>query len=139
MSFRRYLLIAAIVSIAAVIVAPIQAAPTNVGLLSFSVCKPSKATKKKPRIVTVRWKTGSEPDLLGFNLYRKVGAKLTKLNRAVIGGKGPIAGATYKWLDKLPKTLKASFCYRLEAVTTTGGKTPLRTLCNKISCANPGV
>jgi hypothetical protein len=139
MNIRRYLLIATIALTALAIVASVQAAPTNVGLLSLTVCKASKATKTKPRIVTVRWKTGAEPDTLGFNLYREVGKKRTKLNKALIGSKGAIAGASYKWLDRLPKTFKGSPCYRLEAVSGAGAKTPLRATCRKISCANPGV
>jgi hypothetical protein len=139
MSVRRHLVTATVVLTALAIAASVNAAPANVGLLSLTVCKPSKATKKKPRIVSVRWKTAAEPDLLGFNVYREVGKKRTKLNKALIGSKGAVAGASYKWLDRLPKTLKASPCYRLEAVSGTGTKTPLKTTCRKISCANPGV
>jgi hypothetical protein len=139
MSIRRYLAMAAVVLATLAIAASVNAAPTNVGLLSLTVCKPSKATKTKPRIVSVRWKTAAEPDVLGFNVYREVGKKRTKLNKALIGSKGAVAGASYKWLDKLPKTLKGSPCYRLEAVSGTGTKTVLRTTCRKISCANPGV
>lgn len=139
MSFGRLLVIATVVSATLAIVAPIQAAPTNVELESLVVCKPTKATKTKPRIVSIRWKTGGEPDLLGFNLYRKIGAKVTKLNRSVIESKGQVAGARYRWLDRLPKTLKGSFCYRLDAVSGNGTKKTLRTVCKRISCANPGV
>jgi hypothetical protein len=103
--------------------------PTNVGLFSFTASRPTRATKTKPRIVTLRWKTGAEPDTLGFNVYREVGKKATKLNKALIGSKGAVAGASYKWLDKLPKTFKGSPCYRLESVSGAGTKTVLKKTC----------
>ena len=132
MNIRRYLLIATTIALTALaIVASVQGAPANVGLLSLTASKPTKATKIKPRIVTVRWKTGAEPDTLGFNLFRVVGTKATKLNKALIGSKGSIAGASYKWLDKLPKTFKGSPCYRLDSVSGTGVKTVLKKTCAK--------
>lgn len=142
MNIRMSLFTATMVLAALAIVGTVQAAPaatTNVGLRTFTVCKATKATKKKPRIVSVRWRTGGEPDLLGFNLYREVGKKRTKLNKAVIESKGQVAGASYKWLDRLPKTLKGTTCYRLEAVSSTGAKSVLRATCRKTSCSNPGV
>lgn len=81
--------------------------------------------------MTVRWKTGSEPDLLGFNLYRQVGTKLTKLNKPLIESMGQVSGASYKWLDKLPKTLKGTTCYRLDEVSSTGTKKVLKRTCTK--------
>lgn len=140
MRIPRYLVTATAVLAALAIAGSVQAAPANVGLRTFTVCKATKATKTKPRIVSVRWKTGGEPGVLGFNLYRIVGKqKPKKLNKAVIESKGQVAGASYKWLDRLPKTLKGTFCYRLEAVSSTGVKSALRTNCRKASCVNPGV
>ena len=113
------------------------ASQTNVPfeVLSLSASKPTKATKKKPRMVTIRWRTTTEVEadidtVLGFTLYREVAKKRVKLNRVPIALKGSITGATYTWIDKLPKTVKGSPCYRLEALS--GGKrTFLKRACSK--------
>jgi hypothetical protein len=124
---RRTLPLAAVGVFACAAIA--AASSTNVGLISFSASKPTKATKTKPRMVTVRWKTGSESDTLGFNLYREARPNV-KLNRGVIGSRGKVAGASYKWLDRLPRTFKGRPCYRLESVSPRGAKTLLRRACS---------
>lgn len=124
---RRTLLLAAVCLLA--FAGSAAAGSTNVGLISFGVSKPTKATKKKPRIVTIRWRTGSEPDTLGFNLYREARVRV-KLNRAAIVSRGKIAGAAYKWVDRLPKTVKGFPCYRLESVSTRGARTFLKRACS---------
>jgi hypothetical protein len=122
--------------IVAAIAAPAQGASTNVDLRDLVACKPKKVTKANARTVTVRWRTGSEAQLLGFNLYRQVGTKLTKVNRSVIGSKGQLGGATYKVVDRLPKTVRANPCYRLEGVGTQGDKRLLRKVCAR-KCVIP--
>jgi hypothetical protein len=93
------------------------AMPTNVGLLSFAARK----VKSKPRNVTITWKTASEPDTLGFNVYREVKAKRTRVNRGLIPSRGATVGAVYTQKDVLPKGLKTA-CYRLEVVSSAGAK-----------------
>lgn len=96
-------------------------APAAVRLVYF-VAAHVKGSKVK---VLVRWKTGSEPNLLGFNIYRDVKSKVTKVNRGLIPSRGSAAGAAYSMPDnKVPKGVSRP-CYRLETVDTTGAKTPL--------------
>jgi hypothetical protein len=103
-------------------------------LLSFTASKPTKATKTKPRMVTIRWRTTTEVDVdvpTGFTLYRLVGTKKpVKLNRLPIELKRSVAGATYSRIDKLPRTVKGRPCYRLDLVAGNT-RTVLRKTCSK--------
>lgn len=89
------------------------AQPTVVVLASFS----ARTQGKK---VVVRWRSASEPDLLGFNVYRSAAGKLKKLNRVLIRAKGGSAGHSYSFLDKSARPGR-SYGYRLQSVST-GGK-----------------
>jgi hypothetical protein len=52
----------------------------------------------------IRWRTGSEVDTLGFNVYRQRGARRVRLNRHVIPAlsltRGGISGGRYSFLDR---------------------------------------
>jgi hypothetical protein len=72
----------------------------------------------------VAWKTVSEIDNLGFNLYRSRASSgpYTRLNEALIAARGATSGAVYTWTDQLIE-VGVSYYYRLEDVETSGGST----------------
>ena len=90
--------------------------PTAVTVRSFTARRTAKGT-------LLHWRTGSETALLGFNVYRRAGARLVKANRALI----PAAGRStrvhkYSWRDRrAPKT--GTLRYRLQAVSPSGART----------------
>ena len=116
--------------LAALLAAPAFASLSGVRLISFSAVRMKSKTKKPSPKVVVKWRTGSEPSILGFNLYRVVGTKQTKLGRSAIPSTGAAAGASYSYTDTLPKTVKLA-CYSLETVDTAGAKAPLANTCMK--------
>jgi hypothetical protein len=71
--------------------------------------------------VLVRWKTESEVNTAGFNLYRSpdTTAAWTKLTGSLIPTQGdPITGASYEYHD--PKGIAGTY-YKLEVVALSGG------------------
>ncbi len=54
------------------------------------------ATRAATQVV-IRWRTASELDLLGFNVYREVNGTRTRLNRRLIAGKG---AGVYSFVDR---------------------------------------
>jgi len=87
--------------------------PTAARMTSFSAASGRHG-------VTVRWRTGSEVDALGFNVYRGKGnGALHKLNRALIRARGGAAGAGYRFVDR---SARAGFryAYRLQLIDTDG-------------------
>jgi len=79
--------------------------------------------------VILAWETVSEVDVLGFNLYRAIGAsagsgsgsKWLRLNAGLIEAFAPGSseGHHYTWLDTAAQP-GASYCYRLEGVDMAG-------------------
>ena len=62
---------------------------TAVTLRSLSAVRGAKG-------VTVRWRTASEVETLGFHVYREVNGKRVRVNRTLIAGKGR---GSYSFLD----------------------------------------
>ena len=95
--------------------------PTAVSLRSF-------AAARSGRLVVLRWRTGSNHSLLGFNVYRQQRGKLVKLNRALIPSVfgGTTAGHTYSFLDRTARR-GVTYTYRLQAVSLGGTRTWLGT------------
>lgn len=95
--------------------------PTAVALRSFTAAAYSRS-------VALRWHTGSEAGVLGFNVFRTSGTRTLRVNRALIRAKaaGTIATAGYTLVDRnvLPRS---SYTYRLEAVQFSGTRVPLGT------------
>lgn len=91
--------------------------PTAVGLDAFD------AAPKKKR-VTVKWSTGTELDLVGFNVLRsnKRKGEYKPVNAELIPAKAPgqLHGASYKFKDKGLVPGKRYF-YKLELVGMGGG------------------
>ena len=89
--------------------------PTAIKLSSFS------ATPKL-RGVIVRWKTETERNTAGFNLYRKAAREndYQKLNKALIASQGTaIEGAAYTYID-IPRKVGGRWYYMLEEVELNG-------------------
>jgi hypothetical protein len=73
---------------------------------------------------TLQWTTGSESQILGFNVWRYRGAKGVKVNRALIRAKrsGKPAGASYRYIDYV-RGAKRGLSYRLQLVDLKGKRT----------------
>jgi hypothetical protein len=73
---------------------------------------------------TLRWRTASETEILGFNVWRYRGAKGVKLNRTLIRAKrgGEPAGASYRYVDQV-RGAKRGLTYRLQLVDLKGKRT----------------
>ena len=96
------------------------AAPTAVSVRSAS-------TARTTRGVLVRWRTGSEVGLLGFNVYRERAGKRVRLTRTLIPTRGGSFGAAYSWLDRRAPRKPARYWVR--TVNADGSRTwlgPLR-------------
>ena len=66
----------------------------------------------------VRWRTASEVDMLGFNVYREVNGKRTRVNAKLIAGKGR---GLYSFLDRRAPKGK-SVRYWIQAVNLDGSR-----------------
>jgi hypothetical protein len=86
---------------------------TGVTLKSFTGARRAQG-------VELRWRTASEAEALGFNVYRVAAGKSAKVNRTLIRAKqtGTARGGTYTLLDR--KAVRAKATYRLQVVTLAG-------------------
>jgi hypothetical protein len=73
-----------------------------------------------PKGVLVRWRTRSEQNALGFNLYRG-DTKKVRLTRSMVRASGDGRGHTYSYLDRSARKGKAA-PYYLEVVQRSGSK-----------------
>lgn len=91
--------------------------PTGVGVAELGAVRRGVG-------VTLRWRTRSETNLSGFNVYRSSGTRSAKLNRKLIAARssGRAAGARYTLVD--PRAQRGgSSTYRLETVDLSGRRT----------------
>lgn len=83
----------------------------------------SASAARVPAGVLVRWRTASELETVGFNLYREQSKRLLKVNRTLI--RSTIAATTrghaYSWLDRGAPAGKLR--YRLQSVDVRGTRT----------------
>ncbi|MBI4672177.1 MAG: CSLREA domain-containing protein [Chloroflexi bacterium] len=90
--------------------------PTAVTLQSFSArCIPDRG-------VRVKWTTGTELQVIGFNVWRmKGGGEWRKMNHRMIAAKHPggVFGAKYAFTDKRVKA-EHTYRYKLEVVKSDG-------------------
>lgn len=86
--------------------------PTAVQVRSFSAERERAGT-------VLRWRTGSEATVAGFNLYREVRGKRARLNAALIRARGGAAGASYRFLDRVAAR---PALYRLQVVNRDGSR-----------------
>jgi Domain of unknown function (DUF4394) len=85
----------------------------------------SFTAKRQHRGVMLRWRTGSEMDALGFNVYRQARATRIKLNRRLLPAKavtgGSISGGMYGFVDR--RAPRRAVRYWLQAVDANGSRT----------------
>ena len=76
------------------------------------------------RGVLIEWRTGFEPDNLGFNVFRVANGQRTQLNRGLIAGSAVLIGqsqpGSYAWFDANGNLDSA---YSIEAVDVRGQST----------------
>lgn len=89
--------------------------PTAVTVASFSASAEGSSIK-------LAWRTGSEAQTLGFNLYRQQRGKLAKANRTLIPSVfgGTTRGHGYSFLDRSAPSGRRTLRYRLQAVALDG-------------------
>lgn len=87
--------------------------PTAVRVVSLAAARTGNR-------IRIRWRTSSEAETLGFNVYRQQPGKLVKLNRALIPSVfgGTTSGHAYSWLDR--NAPRGAARYRLQAVSLSG-------------------
>jgi hypothetical protein len=85
------------------------------------VVRAASATRTH-RGVLVRWRTTSEAQALGFNVYRLSHGMVVKLNRALIPSVfgGTTSGHAYSWLDRRAPRASSPLRYRLQSVSLDG-------------------
>jgi hypothetical protein len=87
----------------------------------------SASATRTSRGVLVRWRTGTELGILGYNVYRQVAGKLVRANRSLRPGAfHASAGAAHSFLDR--SAPKGRAVYRIQAVGTNGGRTWVTTV-----------
>jgi len=77
------------------------------------------AASSTSRGVLVRWRTGSEADLLGFHVYRSRGQSWHRLTRSLIAANGSVSGASYRFLHRTARR-GAPYRYRIKALNRDG-------------------
>jgi hypothetical protein len=79
----------------------------------------SLSARTEAKGVLLRWRTGSEVDLLGFQVYRSRGQSWRRVTRTLIAAKGSVAGASYRYLDSTAKR-GVPYRYRIKVVNSDG-------------------
>jgi hypothetical protein len=80
------------------------------------------ATARSKRGVVVRWRTGTEVDTLGFNVYRQQHGRRVRVNRRLLPALGGTSGHAYSFVDRHAPRHRA-LRYWLEDVSTGGART----------------
>ena len=95
---------------------PAIAGQESLGLADFGL----KLTKK--HTVLLNWNTGTEMQILGFNLWKQTGkGEWTRINAEIIAAKNPgeLIGNAYAYTDKTVKVGK-KYSYKLEVISVEG-------------------
>jgi hypothetical protein len=93
----------------------VETEPSAVDVSSFTAARTRQG-------VVVRWRTGTEVDELGFNVYRERGSKRVVLNRRLLAAHGAVGGSSYSFVDRRAPRLGA-VRYWLQDVSTSGART----------------
>jgi hypothetical protein len=72
--------------------------------------------------VLLRWRTGTEVDLLGFQIYRSRGHSWQRITHALITAKGSVSGAAYRFLDRTARR-GVAYRYRIKSLNRDGTTT----------------
>jgi hypothetical protein len=89
--------------------------PLAVTVVSFTAHRAGKG-------VLVRWRTGTEANELGFNVYRQQGARRVRVNRRLLPALGGIGGSSYSYRDRRAPKHRA-LRYWLQDVAVDGTRT----------------
>ncbi len=71
----------------------------------------------------LKWRTASEIEILGYNVYGQVRGKRVKLNRTLIAAKRSMTGASYALRYRVPNGQKAPTHFWLQTVNLDGSRT----------------
>jgi hypothetical protein len=86
----------------------------------------SFTARRSGKNVVLRWRTASEVNTLGYNVYRQAGAKRVKLNRSLIPAASLIGGSmsshAYSFRTRIPSLKGASAKYWLQEVASNGAR-----------------
>jgi len=77
------------------------------------------AAARSGRDVLVRWRTGTEVDLLGFQAYRSRGHSWRRVTHSLIAARGSVSGASYRFLDRTARR-GVPYRYRIKALNRDG-------------------
>jgi subtilisin-like proprotein convertase family protein len=80
------------------------------------------SAKRSQRGVVVRWRTGTEADTLGFNVYRQQGNHRVRVNRRLLPALAGVSGGSYSFLDRHAPRHRA-LRYWLQNVAVDGTRT----------------
>jgi subtilisin-like proprotein convertase family protein len=89
--------------------------PVAVTVASFRAARVGKG-------VVVRWRTGTEVNELGFNVYRQRGGRRVRVNRRLLPAIGAVAGASYSFVDRRAPRHRV-VRYWLQDVDLSGART----------------
>jgi hypothetical protein len=89
--------------------------PTAVTVASASATRTAKG-------MLLRWRTGTEADLLGFYVYRSRGHSWRRISHSLIAAKGTVSGASYRFLDRTARS-GVPYRYRVKTVNKDGTAT----------------
>jgi hypothetical protein len=77
---------------------------------------------RAPAGVVIRWRTGTEADELGFNVFREQHGRRVRVNKHLLPAHGGARGSTYSFVDhQAPRT--AAIRYWLQDVDVRGSRT----------------
>jgi hypothetical protein len=85
----------------------------------LAVTVASLSARSAAQGVLLRWRTGTEVDLLGFQVYRSRGHSWRRITHSLIAAKGSVSGASYRVLDRTARR-GLSYRYRIKAVNRDG-------------------
>jgi hypothetical protein len=80
------------------------------------------SAKRSAKGIVLRWRTGTEADTLGFNVYRQSHGKRVRVNRRLLPALGAVAGSSYSFLDRRAPR-RAAVRYWLQDVDVSGART----------------
>ena len=100
-------------------VSPISGLTAACGALPVHVA--SMSARRASQGVVVRWRTGTEVNTLGFNVFRERHGRRVKVNRRLIPASGAVVGARYAYVDRRASR-RAGLRYWLQSVDASGSR-----------------